>query len=304
MAEPSEVLREIPGQPAEVPGLPIPLGRRVHLEGRGTTFVRELAGPPGAPTVVLLHGWLASGGLNWFQAFEPLRTHFRVVALDLRGHGRGIRSSRRFRLSDCADDVAALIAKLDVGPVIAVGYSMGGPVAELLWKRHRHLVSGLVLCATGHSFVPAARERVVFTSAMSAAIGTSRVARLLAWLPTEGIRRFAPAGDGTRAATMREWAGAEMRRHDWRMLLEAGHALGTFDARPWVATIDVPTAVVVTTQDRALPASGQIRVARAIPGATVHRLEGGHTVCARRRFGPVLVQACLSVAGRAERLAG
>ena len=53
-------------------GPPIPLGRRVELPGRGTTFIREVEGPPGAPTVLLLHGLMASGGLNWYQAFEPL----------------------------------------------------------------------------------------------------------------------------------------------------------------------------------------------------------------------------------------
>ncbi len=64
-------LTDVPGGP------PIPLGRRVELPGRGTTFVRELPGPPGAPTILLLHGLMASGGLNWFQAFEPLARHFR-----------------------------------------------------------------------------------------------------------------------------------------------------------------------------------------------------------------------------------
>jgi 3-oxoadipate enol-lactonase len=300
MGEVETVPGEVPGLPAEVAGLPIPLGRRVHLPGRGTTFVREVDGPPGAPTVLLLHGWIASAGLNWFQAFEPLRRHFRVVAVDQRGHGRGIRSRRRFRLSDCADDAAALITALGLAPAIAVGYSMGGPVAELLWKRHRSLVDGLVLCATGHSFVPAARERVVFTSAMSAAVSTSRLAGLLAWLPSEGVRRLARP-PGSRAETMREWAQAEMRRHDVRMLLEAGHAIGTFDGRPWIGEIDVPTAVLVTAQDRALPPAGQLRAARAIPGATVHVVDGGHTVCARRRFAPPLVEACRSVARRARR---
>ena len=133
-----------PGNDSER-GFPLPPGRRILLPGRGTTFMREVAGPPGAPTLMLLHGWIASGGLNWFQAFEPLSRHFRVIAPDLRGHGRGIRSWRHFRLTDCADDVAALVDRLDCGPVIAVGYSMGGPVAQLLWRRHAHLVSGHVL---------------------------------------------------------------------------------------------------------------------------------------------------------------
>src|SRR4030081_1318981 len=77
------------------------VGRRLELPGRGTTFVRHDEGPPDAPTLLLLHGWMASGGLNWFRTFDVLSRHFNLLAVDMRGHGRGIRSSRRFRLADC-----------------------------------------------------------------------------------------------------------------------------------------------------------------------------------------------------------
>ncbi|MFM7890740.1 MAG: alpha/beta hydrolase, partial [Actinomycetota bacterium] len=49
-----------------------PQGHEVELIGRGRTFVREVAGPRGAPTVILLHGWTATADLNWFTCFEPL----------------------------------------------------------------------------------------------------------------------------------------------------------------------------------------------------------------------------------------
>ena len=91
---------------------------------------------------------MASAGLNWFQAFEPLSEHYRVVALDHRGHARGLRTWSRFRLADCADDAAAVLDTLGVGPVVAVGYSMGGPIAQLLARSHAGAVSGIVLCAT------------------------------------------------------------------------------------------------------------------------------------------------------------
>ena len=86
----------------------VPAGRRVRLPGRGTTFVRDVAGPVGAPTVVLLHGLGATASINWPGAFDALSSQFRVVALDQAGHGRGVRSRRPFRLEDCADDVARL----------------------------------------------------------------------------------------------------------------------------------------------------------------------------------------------------
>src|SRR4051794_41166201 len=111
----------------------IPGGRPVVLPGRGTTFVREAMGPPGAPTLILLHGLGATAALNWFPVFELLSEHFHVVALDHRGHGRGIRPTRRFRLADCADDVVALADQLGIDTFIPVGYSMGGPIAQLIW---------------------------------------------------------------------------------------------------------------------------------------------------------------------------
>ena len=159
------------------PEPPLPRGQRIELAGRGTTFARIVDGPAGAPTVVLLHGWIASGGLNWFTAFGPLSQRYRVIAPDIRGHGRGIRSRRRFRLADCADDVAALLDQLGAEPAIVVGYSMGGPIAQLLWRRHPDQVAGLVLCATSYRFVRGARERVIFGTMMATAVGTTRTGR-------------------------------------------------------------------------------------------------------------------------------
>ena len=57
-----------------------------------------------------------------------------------------------FRLADCADDLAALLDVLATGPVLVAGYSMGGPVAQLLSRRHPERVAGLVLCATAPRF--------------------------------------------------------------------------------------------------------------------------------------------------------
>src|SRR3954453_8337911 len=152
----------------------LPYGRRMELAGRGTTFVRRVEGPPDAPTLLLLHGWVASAGLNWFQVFEPLREHFNIVAPDLRGHARGLRTSKVFRLADCADDCAATLEELGTGPVIAVGYSMGGPVAQLMWRRHRDLVDGLVLCATSAGFMPNRVQRRTSQLAMLGAVAAAR----------------------------------------------------------------------------------------------------------------------------------
>lgn len=278
-----------------VPGPPLPLGRRVVLEGRGTTFVREIQGPDGAPTVVLLHGWLASGGLNWFQAFDSLGDRYRVLAPDHRGHGRGIKSRRRFRLDDCADDVAALLEQLDAGPAIVVGYSLGGPVAQLLWRRHPELVQGLVLGATSHHLMPGMREQAIFTTFMAAAAGSTRVGQAAMRLPVRSMRSMMRTRVPARPETMRAWTRAEMRRHDPRLVMEAGVAMSNYHAK-WIDQVDVPTAVLVTTKDRAINPFAQLRMALKIPGAMIHRLDDGHVVCMKPTFGPAIRRSVDAVA--------
>ena len=80
-----------------------------------------------------------------------------------RSHGISVSSPRtcaamatgsahsRFRLEDCADDIAALAGVLGIGRFAAVGYSMGGMVAQLLYRRHAPLLSGLVFCSTARN---------------------------------------------------------------------------------------------------------------------------------------------------------
>ncbi len=283
-------------EPEAIGGPPIPLGRRVELPGRGTTFVREIAGPPGAPTVLLLHGLIASGGLNWFQAFEPLGEHFRVLAIDHRGHGRGIRSWRRFRLADCADDASALLTELGVEKAIAVGYSMGGPIGQLLWHRHPEQVDALVFCATSDRFVPGVGERLGFVTAVSALAGSTRLGQLATRIPVSSIQKRIPNAVRSRPDSLRRWASAEMRRHDPRMVTEALAATTNFNSRTWLHPVNVPTALMVTAHDKAIPAQEQLRLLLAIPHASVSFFDEGHTWCAKASFGQAVLDACLEVA--------
>lgn len=277
----------------------LPPGRHVDLPGRGRTFVRELDGPPGAPSLLLLHGWTANADLNWFTSFDALSRRFGVVAIDHRGHGRGIRGRRRFRLEDCADDAAALLELLGPrgGGWIAVGYSMGGSVAQLLWRRHRQALAGLVLCATGPVFAESPVERRYFA-------GLGALALAARATPEPLRRRLARQVVGRRGGadcSLEAWIAEELHRNDWRAVLEAGRSLGDFDSRPWLDQIDIPTAVVATMSDRQVLPRRQLALAGAIGASTVHRVDGGHDVCVTgpERFVPTLVTACASVAARA-----
>lgn len=272
---------------------PLPPGREIDLPA-GRVLLREVAGPPGAPTVVLLHGWTASADLNFFHCFEPLGEHFRVLAFDHRGHAAGIRSRRRFRLEDCADDAAAMIAQEVGGPAVVLGYSMGGAVAQLVWRRHPELVSGLVLAATADRFKARYNDRLSFLGLK----GLANLARLTpaqarSWLTNQLYL-------DRKTATWSPWAIEEASSHDWRMVLEAGGAIGSFASGEWLADVDVPTSVVVTMQDDIVPLRRQIQLFEEIPGARAFRIDAGHDAVVAKpdRAVPTIVEACWSAAGR------
>jgi 3-oxoadipate enol-lactonase len=279
----------------------LPPGRPVRLPGRGDTFVREASGPVGAPTVVLLHGWTATADLNWHHSFDTLARHYRVIAVDHRGHGRGLRTAGTFSLTECADDVAALITVLGLERVILAGYSMGGPIAQLTWFRHRHLIAGVVLCATAPFFNETAHDHALFSMLdRLASMATHRSLRGAVRTVLQGL-----AAAKARTRVPGAWALGQLARHDWLAVLEAGRELGRFDSRSWLGSVDVPTAVVATLEDEVVPIERQMAMVTTLEGASVHPIDAGHAACYRPDvFVPALIAACRSVADRCERPAG
>ena len=272
-----------------------PLSRLVVLPGRGAMRVWECAGPPGADTLVLIHGVAATAELNWGKVLAPLGCHFRVGAPDLRGHGDGIPIGGRFRLEDCADDIAALSGVLGVGRFVAVGYSMGGMVAQLLWQRHPVLVSGLVLCSTAGKVLESVMEKVT-------ALGLPTAAAAIRWNPflrllTAEMLGPALIGPIDDPATAR-WARGQLGRTPLAAAVSAMQAVCEFSSEGWIGLVDVPAAVVVTTRDTVVAPGRQRELARAIPGASVYEAGADHAMCitAPPMFARVLLEACLAVA--------
>lgn len=277
----------------QVRGTPwLPPGGPVELPGRGTTFARDSGGPPGAPVLVLLHGWAVTADLNWFAAYPALTERYRVITIDHRGHGRGIRpEDGRVRLSDCADDVAALLGVLGIEQAVAVGYSMGGAVAQLLWRRHPNKVSGLVLCSTAchfqggtvsdlwyRSYTPLARLAHVFSGPAESLV-RSRVARRVS--------------DDPRAA----WMRSELIRADAAGLLTSMRSVGRFRSDAWIGEVELPVGVIVTSRDRTVPAGNQRRLADAVPDSVSFEVDGPHDSIVTRTHAylPVLLDAAAVV---------
>lgn len=280
-----------------VRGVPQASGVFVELPGLGSCFYRQRINP-GKPTLLLLHGMAISSGLNWFRLFPALAEYFNIVAPDVRGHGRSSRGEGRFSLEAAADDMAALIEEIECGPVIVVGYSMGGAIAQYLWHRHPQHVAGLVLAATTYKARVARHEELFALPVFAAMVGLGNIVELFSHLPRGLVKRFLPRlADQLHDDEMR-WALDELRRASFRMVAETAREMATHDASAWIDDIDVPTAVVCTERDRAIPAEHQREMAELIAESQLFEYDDGHMACMEPQFGEWLAEVCTSVAQR------
>jgi 3-oxoadipate enol-lactonase len=269
---------------------------KIELPGRGQTFVRESRGNENAPTLFLLHGLGATGLLNWRTSFNALSEQYRVVVIDHHGHGRGVRARTPFRLVDCADDAASVARELNLDRFVAVGYSMGGPIAQLLWQRHRDIVKGMVLCATACRFAPRGRRRLSYA--------VSPILNTLGRITPRNVIRSAARRWLSEAITdpgIRDFVMAEVGSSDFVTIGQAAAAIQRYSSLSWIDKIDVPASVVLTENDRLVPAKNQQIMADRIRGAVTHCIPGDHSVCVTRPelFVPALTEACESVLERA-----
>ena len=244
----------------------LPKGEIVLVPGRGEFFVRRHVHPdPAAPTVVLLHGWTASADLQFLAAYRALAEVCSFVGIDHRGHGRGFRSEAPFELEDVADDAAAVVRELGLSSVIALGYSMGGPISLLMTRRHPDLVAGLVVQATALEWRATRRERFVwrFLPMMGAA--------LRSWTQPLVLRKGVELiiDDASDLAEHRGWLIAEAMRNEPKTMVQAGKALSRYDARDWAGELGVPAGMLVATKDRLVRPRKQRELASALRATVV-----------------------------------
>ncbi|MGH8958212.1 MAG: alpha/beta fold hydrolase [Acidimicrobiia bacterium] len=261
------------------PVLPLPWGRaqkhpwrvpaRTIFAGDRELSVREV-GPVDGPPVVLIHGLAGSSMAEWYKVAPLLADRFRLLMIDNRSHGLSVPEKERFEIEDLADDIATILDQLETGPVAAVGYSMGGAIAQALTYRHPQLVSRLVLVATLSHHPRGWREArqlgTLLTRGWERATGTG----------TPEVRTGYLLATGAVAPEHGRWLWEETHRRDPDAGAEASRALLRFDSRPWLGQIGVPTLVVIPTRDQLIPARWQREMARLIKGAETFEVIGGH----------------------------
>ena len=220
--------------------------------------------------IAFVHGFPHNRTL-WAPQVSALVDRARCIAPDLRGFGESSKHGP-FSIDQFADDIAMLLRELGIDRAVVAGLSMGGYVAFALWRRHRSLVRGLVLADTRAgadsdetrakrlALVEVARSRgagAVADGQITGMIGkttrdkrpalTDEVHRMLASASVDGI------------------VGA----------LEA--MMGRIDSTETLATIDVPTLVVVGGEDVLTPRSEAEILHEAIRGSRLEVIEhAGH----------------------------
>jgi pimeloyl-ACP methyl ester carboxylesterase len=224
-----------------------------------------------------------------------LAERWSFVGIDHRGHGRGSRD--RFTLEDAADDAAAVVRALGIGPVVTIGYSMGGPISMLLAHRHPELVQGMVLQATSMEWRAGLADRLQWRTLWLMGMGLrSR------WYPFLLRRSFARLSrEYGELGGWAPWLEGEVRRNDPAGIVEAGRALSRYDARQFASTLGIPAGLLSTTKDRLVKPRKQ-RALAAATQAQVLELRGDHfcTLVQPTEYAALTVELVAGVIERVE----
>ncbi len=212
-------------------------------------------GPSGTIPLLFLHGWQADATV-WDAIVDELANDYRTIAVDLRGFGESNAAPGPHRVETFADDISALVASLDLDPLVAVGHSMGAAIAMRFAIDRPDAIEGLVLVA------PVPADALVFPPKLDAmfraTIGND--ANAAAWLAKLTLAEPPPAVTGMlRAAASRAAVAAALESYEsWTSLAFGDEA----------ATIGTPTLVLAPIGDKLMtPELTRERVAAPIAGS-------------------------------------
>jgi len=239
-------------------------------KGNPVHWVEAGSGPP----VVLLHGL---GGDTGFWAAERVAwaARFRLILIDLRGHGATPASPGGHSIDDLADDVVAVLDAIGIEAAHVVGFSMGGLVAQSLAVRHPGRVARLVLASTYAVMNPQAR---LFLDAVLDTYERSQDPAQMYRLIFPWLFSVAFLADPAHGALL---AGSDADLDDqslaaWRA---AYLAQRRFDGRAQLGRIAAPALVIAGRDDRLVDLADARALADGVPGGELAVLAGaGHLV--------------------------
>ena len=191
--------------------------------------------------VLLLHG-LGSCAADWEPQIDALASGYRVIAVDLRGHGASPAPDGDWRIGDMADDVLRLLAQLGLRRVHLVGFSLGGMVALELANRAPDRAASLCLINSQPFLGPKPRPLVFayyLRRAVIACFGLAAMARII------GKKLFPQE----KQQALLERFVAQMAGMSKRAYLAALDAIFHWDIRPRFDALAMPVLIMAADRD-------------------------------------------------------
>jgi 3-oxoadipate enol-lactonase len=236
-----------------------------RINGAVTHYADE--GRPDARAIVFINS-LGTDFRIWDDVARPLASAYRVVRYDKRGHGLSELPAGAALMADYASDLAALLDHLAVSGAVIVGLSIGGLIAQELYRQRPDLVAALALCDTAAKLGADDSWRQRIDAVTRGGIEAIADGVLELWFTRD-----------YRARRLDELAG-------WRMMLTrtpkdgylaACGALMQADLRDECANIKIPTLCVVGDEDGSTPVALVRDLAGAIGQARFVVIDGaGH----------------------------
>jgi pimeloyl-ACP methyl ester carboxylesterase len=243
------------------------LGRFTASDGAEIAYGDEGAGRP----LVLLHGLMAHAG--FFEKQRALADSFRVIRVDLRGHGQTRSEGSAPSVETAARDVAELAAHLELEGAIGIGWSLG---AAVLWEVLTGPASGRFAGAVVVDMTPRVMNADGWTLGLSPETCDARTRAIAEDFPT-----FAAGAGAAIFAAPRHplagWAGEEFARNDAGAIGSLWASLVGHDYRATLGRIRQPTLVVHGARSHLYDAETAAHLVAALPDARAIRFEGsGH----------------------------
>ena len=229
----------------------------LDFDGVSLHYTDEGAGEP----VILIHGFPLSSEL-WTPQRAALSARYRVIAPDLRGHGRSDPPHGAATISTYADDIVAIMDGLGIGEATVGGLSMGGYVTMALLARHPERVRGVMLLATKAPGDTAAGKQARNEMIRAAeAEGAAAVAeKMLPKMLTSRTRAENPE--------LTEFVRSMMAATPVEGIVGALHALRDRpDSTAVLQGLRMPALILVGSEDELTPPAEAEAMQRAIPGA-------------------------------------
>jgi 3-oxoadipate enol-lactonase len=247
-----------------------PARSQEHRASNGIFYRVEGEGDP----LLLLHGLMVSGAM--YDPLVPLlRDRFRMLIPDLRGHGKSGDLGGPYDVATLAADLDVVLAETGFGRCTVLGYSHGGAVAQQLAHTRPDVVSRLILGCTYACNAATPRERIEghVLSTLLLLVSPGTIGKLMLWASK-------PKPDGAIGLTREQaqWMQSLMAQNRAAPMRGAARGLVTFDSRPWLKEIKVPTLVIAGTHDDGVPRHHFDMLVKGIPGAVGCLVDrGGHT---------------------------